>query len=272
MSEPYDYRAPAPSQPGRPQGWTGTSRMPTQSLGATPQDLPRTSDYGQYPPAPRRGPGGPRRPQGGPPPRSKALDYTLKGLGLLGIAVVSGLLWFLIRNNPAKPHQADNTPPPAPTGKYQFDPFQGQTTVSDCAAHSTGAVANFLKNDSCTSLTRSLYTTTLDGTQKVATSVAVVQMTSQGEAESLKSVSDEDNSGHVKDLIEDGVATIPDGPSSLQLAGYESKVKGDKLIIVMTEYADKTMDASSNLNKKSTDDTLKAVSTDAIDQGLGMSG
>lgn len=272
MSEPYDYRAPASSQPGRPQGWSGTSRMPTQALGAQAPDHGRTSDYAPYPPEQRPRPGGPRRPRQGPKPRAKGVDYALKGLGLLGIAVVSGLLWFLIRNNPAPQHQADPPADPAPTGKYQFDPFQPASSVTDCAAHATGAVMNYLRGSPCTSLTRSLYTTSLDNGQKVATSVAVVQMDSQNTAEGLKSVSDKDESGHVKDLIEENIATIPGGPSSLQNAGYECSVKGDKVIIVMTEYADNSMDNTGYFNQDGHGDTLKGVSTDAINQNLGTSG
>jgi hypothetical protein len=242
--------------------------MPTQALGAPQPDMTRNSEYAPYPPGRRPGGGGPRRPGQQPNQRSKGADYALKGLGLLGIAVVSGLLWFLIRNDPATPHQNQAAQPPAVSGKYQFDPFHDKSTATDCASHATGHVADFLRQTPCTALSRWLYTTTLDSGQKVVTSVVVVRMDSSDTALSLQAVSDTDNSGHVKDLIEDHVATIPGGPTSLQAAGYESAVKGDDVIIVMTEYQDDSLDK--NVTKQ-TDDLLKGVSTDAINQHLGTS-
>ncbi len=245
MSEPYDYRAPAPSPPGRPQGWSGTSRMPTQ---APPS----------YPPV-----GPPRDTER----RAKLIDYALKGLGLLGVALVSGLLWYLIRNNPA-PTGAAQTPPPSQTvGVYQFQPYHGIATETDCAAHSTDRVKAFFQQHPCVTLTRSLYTTSLTNSQKVITSIAVVRMDNAAGAKLLQQVSDENGSGHVKDLVEDGVV-IPGGPNALQDAGYYSVVRGSRVIVVMTEYVDGTLDTHGNLT--STNRTLRAVSQDAVKQGIGL--
>jgi hypothetical protein len=233
-----------------------------QALGAPPPDL-QAQQY-QPPGRPTGGPGQ-QRPK---PDRSKLLDYSLKGLGLLGVALIAGFLWFLIRNNPAQPAPVQSAPPTSTTGVYAFQAYHGATDETDCAGHSTGLVRNYLAAHSCAGLIRSLYTASLTNGQKVVTSVAVVRMASASSAEALRQISDENGSGHVKDLVEDGVV-IPGGPGTLQDAGYYSMVKGSRLIVVMTEYVDGAMDNKANLN--ASDTALKAVSKDAANQGIGQS-
>jgi hypothetical protein len=253
VSEPYDYRAPAPAPPGRPQGWSGTSRMPTQA----------PPEYG-YPPV-----GPPQRTQQprDPERRAKIIDYGLKGLGLLGVALVSGLLWYLIRNNPAPAGGAAAPPPSQTAGLYQFPPYQPAATESDCAGHATNKVRFYLQQHPCVSLTRSLYTTSLADSQKVVTSIAVVRMDTAAAARGLQQESDGNGTGHVKDLVEDGVV-IPGGPKSLQDGGYYSAVRGNRVIIAETEYVDGTQDTPSNLN--SNNHMLLGVSQDAVKQGIGL--
>ncbi len=266
MSEPYDYRAANPSGPGRPQGWTGTSRMPAQSLGTASQDQRPSSDYPPY--------GSPGRPSGGRsgggqfrPDRSRLVDYTLKGLGLLGVALVAGFLWFLVRNDPATPAQAHTSSPTAPAGVYAFQPYQPASTVGDCADHATDKVKDFLESHTCLSLRRSLFTASLTNGQEIVTSVAVVRMSAPADAAALEAISDTDQTGHVKDLVEEG-KVIPNGPDTLQEAGYYSLQRGSRLVIVMTEYVDGTLDNPANLAAK--DKLLKAVSADAAKQGIGL--
>lgn len=266
MSEPYNYRPSAPPQPGRPQGWTGTSKMPMQALGAPPPDLQPPSGYGPPYPPPERPRN--RRPGGFLRDRGKLVDFTLKGLGLVGVALVSGFLWYLIRNDPAAPSQANTNQPQQTTGIYAFQPYQGASMVTDCANHATDRVRAYLVTHPCTSLTRSLYTASLTDGDKVITSVAVVKMNTQAAAKGLRQVSDADNSGHVKDLVEEGTV-IPGGPNNLQNAGYVSRIKGTDVIIIMTEYVDNNQDSQNNLNANDT--TLKAVSSDAAKQNLGVS-
>jgi hypothetical protein len=268
VSEPYDYRAPAPPQPGRPQGWTGTSRMPSSALGAPP---PETSDYAPYRPSDRDlGRGGPGGPGGRPrPDRTKLVDYTLKALGLVGVALVSGFLWYLIRNNPAQQPVAHTAPPSSPAGIYAFQPFTNPSTLTDCAAHATNDVQRYLQNNPCVSLHRSLFTASLTDGDKVITSIAVVRMPTAAEATELKRISDGNSTGHVKDLVEDGVV-VPGGPQSLQNAGYVSRQHGARVVIVMTEFVDGGKDTGGNLN--ASDQSLRAVSADAAKQGIGGSG
>jgi hypothetical protein len=244
--------------------------MPTQALGTPPPDLRGSGEYQPYPPPSGRPPG--RRPgsHGGlGADRSKAVDYTLKGLGLLGVALVSGFLWFLIRNDPGQPTTPTSSSQTTQNGVYSFQAFHGATVVTDCAAHATEQVKSYLSAHPCVSLTRSLYTASLTDGQKVVTSVAVVQMGNSAAAGALRRISDGDNTGHVTDLVEDGTV-IPNGPSDLQEAGYSSTTRGSRLIVVMTEYVDGGLDTAANL--RSNDTALKAVSQDAINQGIGQGG
>ncbi|HEX5114563.1 MAG TPA: hypothetical protein VFW65_05115 [Pseudonocardiaceae bacterium] len=261
MSEPYDYRAPTPPQPGGPQGWPGTSRMPSSALGAPP---PETSDYGPYGPPERTTGGG----SGGRfrPDRSKLLDYTLKGLGLIGVALVSGFLWYLIRNNPAQQPVAHPAPPASSAGLYAFSPYTPPSTVTNCADHASADVHRFLESNPCVSLRRSLFTASLPDNDKVITSVAVVRMPTATAAAQLRKVSDGNGTGHVHDLVEDGVV-VPNGPKNLQDAGYFSQQRGARVIIVMTEFVDGTKDGA---GLSASDHTLRGVSADAAKQGIGL--
>jgi hypothetical protein len=236
--------------------------MPSSALGAPPAD---TSGYAPYGPSGRttgRGSGGRFRPD-----RSKLLDYTLKGLGLVGVALVSGFLWYLIRNNPAQQPTAHSAPPATPAGVYAFEPFTNPSTVTNCAAHATRDVLTYLENNPCVSLRRSLFTTQLTNSDKVITSVAVVRMPTDAAAAALRKISDGDNTGHIKDLVEDGVV-VPNGPKDLQEAGYYSRQRGPRVIIVMTEFVDGSQDGS---GLSASDHTLRGVSADAAKQGIGGS-
>jgi hypothetical protein len=235
--------------------------MPMQALGAPPPDLAQAG----YPPAQP----GPQRPQPPvQPSRSKALDYTLKGLGLLGVAVVSGFLWWLTHNQPAVTDQAG--PPPAhPTGKYQFTPYVAVSTDADCAKHATGKVQNFLQQNACVSVSRSLYTAKLADGDEVISSVAVVKMPTAAEAVALDKISKGNSTGHVTDQVEDGYP-VPNGPTSLEDGGYESRTSGSSEVIVITAFLNGAEDTQHALADQDTNALLKAVSTDALNQRLGL--
>jgi hypothetical protein len=129
---------------------------------------------------------------------------------------------------------------------------------------------NFFKQTPCLSLTRSLYTTNLPDSQKVITSVAVVRMDTAANAQAFRRVSDESGTGHIKDLVEEG-AVIPGGPKELQDAGYYSVVRGNRVVIVMTEFVDVTLDTNANLGNPTNNHTLRGVSQDAAKQRIGES-
>ncbi|HEX3788212.1 MAG TPA: hypothetical protein VHW44_10145 [Pseudonocardiaceae bacterium] len=239
--------------------------MPMQALGAPPADLGPSRDY----PTGYAGYGAaPQTSQGAPTPspeRPKALDYALKGLGLLCVAVVSGFLWFLIRNNPAPQHAPITTP--TSSGVYQFTAFHDPVYDTDCAANATEQVAAYLRAHPCTQLTRKLYTTSLANGETVVTSIAVVRMSTPTLAVGLNRLSALDGSGHVRDLVEQGVV-VPGGPRSLEDGGYYAKVSGSSVIIAVTEFNTASLDTTDNLTAEKK--ALTAVSQDAM--RLGTSG
>ena len=234
--------------------------MPMQALGAPPPDL----QSGGFPAQPGPPPGLQPPPERGG--RSKAMDYTLKGLGLLGVAVVSGFLWWLTHNQP--PVSTEGTAPPAqPTGKYSFTPYFSKATVNDCANHATNEVGSYLQGTQCVSMTRSLWTATLPDGDKVLTSIAVVKMPNAAQAAKLDQISDASGSGHVRDQVEEGYP-VPNGPTSLQNGGYASKAIGSDDVIVMTEFFNGNEDKNLGSNQAAKNE-LYAVSQDALNQHLG---
>jgi hypothetical protein len=240
-----------------------------QALGAPPADLTQSQEYpptylGYGPGQPPQQPQTPSRPPRDPAGRSKLLDYTLKGLGLLGVAVVSGFLWWLFRHNSTPSVQVSNTQSQQ-TGQFQFAAYHDPVYDTDCAAHATDQLKAFLQQHQCGQLTRSLYTTTLSDGEKVITSVAVVQMGDAGLAITLNGLSAGNGTGHVRDLVEEGTVRVPSGPRNLEDGGYASEVHGTSVIIAITEFVDKTHDTSTNLNAQTT--TLRAVSADALRLG-----
>jgi hypothetical protein len=194
------------------------------------------------------------------------MDYTLKGLGLFGVALVSGFLWFLTHNQ--APIQTQNTAPSnQQTGKYSFTPYVAQTVVGDCPDHATKLVKNYLQAHQCVSMTRSLWTATLPDNDKVITSVAVVKMASPAEADALDKISGASNSGHVQDQVEEGYP-VPNGPGTLQDGGYASKAIGSEDVIVMTEFAKGSEDVNLS-SQTAAKNELYAVSEDALKQAIG---
>jgi hypothetical protein len=241
--------------------------MPMQALGAPPPDLPPMSNYSQPqygPPTPQRGVPGPGG-QGPGKTRSKGMDYTLKGLGLLAVAVVSGLAWYLVNNNPPPATRLTMPTPSTSAGIYNFQPYNGRDTLTDCAGHSTARVQAYFKQHPCTSLSRTVYTTTLPDNDRVITCVEVVSMPSAAEARDLNALSKSDGSGHVHDQVEDKVTVVPNGPTDLENGGYASEAKGARVIIAVTEFYAGSEDQAPNL--KAQNNTLTNVSKDALRLG-----
>ena len=194
------------------------------------------------------------------------MDYTLKGLGLFGVALVSGILWFLTHNE--APVQTQNprqqTSRPASTPSPPTWPPDRRRLRHP--RHQPGVQA-FLQSHQCVSLTRSLWTATLPDGDHVLTSVAVVKMPSAARPPNSTRSSSDSASGHVKDQVEEGYP-VPNGPSTLEAGGYESKVDGSEDVIVVTEFLngaeDKDLDKQQAAKKE-----LYAVSKDALNQAIG---
>jgi hypothetical protein len=198
----------------------------------------------------------------------------MRGLGLVVIAVVSGLVWFYVTDDssdtPANTGGESTTPEPG--GVYQFTAHEKMprpNKVDNCADHAYRDVETFLKNTRCDHLARQLFVTEVDG-RTIYTSVSVVTMQNEHDAQELRDLTDTDGSGNVKDVVKDELVKI-DGLSSLSRAdGYKSKQIGQDVIIVESDFDPKDAtdkNADEKILDKVCDDAL--VLSDKVNNGSG---
>ncbi|HWE88956.1 MAG TPA: hypothetical protein VG317_05775 [Pseudonocardiaceae bacterium] len=232
MSESFDYNAP--TKPQARGGYEALDPDGTQRIAPPPG-----------PPS-----------AGRPGDRSKALDWTLKGLGLLLVAVLSGLVWWLFHQGSGP---TEKPPGSAVAGAYQFTPYHQPVNDSTCAPHATGQLRQYLVSHSCQQLSRSLYTTQLSDGRQVLVGVAVLHMGNTAAATGLDTLSNTSDTGHVKDLVEDKTAAAPNGPTNLENGGYASAASGTDEVIAVTEL----FASSQNGNAKA---ALNAVASAAVRQ------
>ncbi|TCO56819.1 hypothetical protein [Actinocrispum wychmicini] len=235
MSDPYrpgQYPPPGPDQ---------TTRIPPVPGRPMPQRGPRPRPDGQ---------------------RDKRREYLLKGLGLLLVAVVSGMLWWLIQQGGGSPDSAGagasgkNKPP---AGKYVFTKsteLSGPVRDSNCVEHSYRKVQTFFKTKNCTSLVRQLYSAPVNGKTAFA-SVAVVVMPTAQDAQDLKSLTEQDDTGNVADLVRDKKVKV--GTLSNLSNGFAARVQDATVVIVEANYESGSKDA----DKQALDD----VANDALRLG-----
>lgn len=192
-----------------------------------------TAPLGAVPPQPRP-------PVPGPPARDTR-SLLLRGAGLVAIAVVSGLLWFLIRHD-STPAEPVAQPPAQNTGQYQFTQVAGPAKSTDCAAKSYGKTHDFFVDNACQSLVRALYTTESGGA-KALVSVVLVGMPDSTKAKALKTLTEQDGTGNVTDLVKDKTFAGTGTPSvSGTNAAYASKVDGTNTTIVLADFYGKHSD------------------------------
>lgn len=207
--------------------------------------MPRVESSGR---SPAPSPGGHR-------PSGNGRGYLLKGLGLVAVAVVSGVLWYLLNASGGGGGQDA-----AAQGLYQFQQIKGPVADSDCAGNAYDDVASFLSSTPCEQLVRSLYTTSPANGSKVLTSVASVRMPSVHAAGELKRLTDTNDTGNIEDLVRSGVH-VPGAPEDLGNGGYASVRKGRLVVIVESDY----LGGSAKANPK----LLIKVSQDALRLGKG---
>jgi hypothetical protein len=196
-----------------------------------------------YPPTPgdRPPPFQLRHDDGPPPPRrSPALVWTLRVVGLLAIATLSGLVWFYIQNDDAPEQDPGYTQSVEQSdGEFDFAPHSAVSqpiTDENCAKHAYGKIEQFLAEHDCRQLVRGLYTTTVPDGRTVYTSVSVVRMADEQVAAELRKLTDTDNTGNVNDLVREKVVTI-DGLETLSGSdGYASAQHGTDVVIVESDY------------------------------------
>ncbi|MCK2254390.1 hypothetical protein [Crossiella sp. S99.1] len=185
-----------------------------------------------------------------------AVNYAVKGLGLVGVAILSGLLWVAFQ--PSLVVGTPTTPPGVPA--YQFQ-AHAEHRDTDCRKRAYGVVAEFLSSSKCQQVARSLHTTSTADGAKVVVSISVVRMADSKSAVELNQLASRDKTGNITDLLRDGY-TVPDGPRKLTGAGYASTVTGSVVTIVESDFF---TEGRADL------DLLKAISTDALRFGAIMS-
>ena len=207
-----------------------------------------------YEPAPA---GKPSSKLGGSMPPDKRNRLLLQGLGLLGVAVLSGLLfWGLQPSHIAGVAEAAGDQNNTVAGKYAFTRVAGPASDTNCAQHAFSKTQAFLQQHPCQQLVRSLYSTTMqDGTVAVV-SVADVKMPSADLADQLHQLTNGDGTGNVYDLLKDGGVTAAGMPTTSQLqdGGYAAATNGNVTTIALTAFVGGHQDKAA----------LKDISTDAL--------
>jgi hypothetical protein len=173
-----------------------------------------------------------QRVDAGGPQTKPAVGYLLKGAGLVAVAVVSGLLWWLVRHE--TPQAVAQ--PPAQNGEFAFTIANGPQVSTNCEENAYDKTKTFFADNPCQRLSRALYTTTSGGA-KALVSVVLVTMPDAASANQLKALTDKDGTGNVNDLIKDGTAKIDGAPKIYKSqAQYDSRVNGSEVTIVMTDF------------------------------------
>ena len=192
-----------------------------------PHFTPGPSDTAPIPAVPAQ----PGPPPG--PPRNRAL--LLRGAGLVAIAVVAGLVWYLIRHD-STPEEPVAEPPATTKPAFDYKLAEGPTKATDCAANAYSGAKKFFQDNPCKSLARALYTVQ-SGEAKALVSVVLVTMPDEAKATELKQLTDRDGTGNVSDLVRDGTFHDTDAPKlSGDEAEYESKASGAEVTIVLTDF------------------------------------
>lgn len=193
----------------------------------------------------------PRRPDRPPPiqfreeppasGRASGLDWALRALGLVAVAVVSGFLWWFLHNEPPEDTNTGlgggpTTEPTKTTGEFEFTAMIEEPVVErDCSGHAYGQIKEFLTGTPCEKLIRGVYRTEIEG-RTVVTSVSVVEMADKDTAKELRDLTDTDSTGNVNDLVREGVVSV-DGLETLSGGGgYDSEQDGTDVIIVEADY------------------------------------
>jgi hypothetical protein len=182
----------------------------------------------------------------------------LKGLGLLAVAVVSGLVWLVVvpKDKPVE------TPPPTTPSAGEFE-FAKSPQVpeplrdSECASHAYGQTKEFLTRTPCQQLTRGLFTTTTSDGRTVYTSVSVVRMKTLADASGLKQLTTRDGTGNVNDLVKDGAVQVP-GLRTLASGGFAAQQQDRDVIIVESDTV------QHGPNEQDHNALMKRISTDAV--------
>ena len=173
--------------------------------------------------------------QGSRPPKPRARLF--KGAGLLVVAVLAGLIWWLIRHDTGpigEPRAAEPTQGPLTSGPFDYTTATGPVVTNNCAAHSYGDLQAWFGEHPCERLSRGLYTAKVNGARALV-SVSVVTMSSNELARELYDLARTSGTGNVKDLVREGAANIPDAPDVAE-GQYKSTLNPPRVTIVEANF------------------------------------
>jgi hypothetical protein len=236
----------APYRPGQPQ-W------PANGPQRTPDRPPPIQFRQEEPPKPKGNP---------------ALLWGLRILGLVAVAVISGVVWYYITDDGQQQNTAneDTGEEQQTEGRFDLTPHPDMTepaTDQNCAEHAYGRIQQHLQATPCDHLSQQLFVTEVDG-RTVYASVSVVTMPDEEQAAELRALTDEDGSGNVNDVVRDGGVTI-EGMDRLSAGGgYAAKQVGKEVVIVEADLDPKDQSESEEDQKKDEDEILDPVCEDAL--------
>lgn len=179
-------------------------------------------------------------PEPPPPRRSPALLWLLRGLGLLAVAVLSGVVWWYVQgeDTPEGSSGATDTPVTQTMDGFSFvvhDKVPQPRLDSTCDQHSYGKVKKFFQRNPCEQLARALYVTRTEDGRKAYVSVSVVRMSSNEKAAQLRAMADRNGTGNVNDLVKEGIVEIR-SLNALNGGGYSAVQQGQNVIIVEADF------------------------------------
>jgi hypothetical protein len=188
------------------------------------------------------------------------LGWVGRGLVLVMISVVSGLIWSAI-----KPHQQNPAPSAqqGPQTAYSFTPTgrpEVDAKAADCKSISTGQVRELFSHTECAHVTRQLFTATLPGGQKVLASVITVTMPDdKTSAARLQSLAKGHDTGQIYALSHSQaqVGSLDDN------VAYQTQRNGNILVIGDAGYYGRQ-------KQPDNDPTLTNVSKEAIKLSRGL--
>lgn len=195
--------------------------------------------------------------QDGPPPGGgTGLNWPVRIIGLVAIAVVSGFVyWFLNNESPQDPATGYGDQPPSTvvttSGEFDFEMLEIDKPIvdKDCTKHSYGKIKDFLTENPCTQLVRAIYQAEIEdeygGFRTIYTSVSVVEMPDEAQATDLRELTDTDNTGNVNDLVREGEVTIAGLKTLSAGGGYDSSQDGREVVIVEADYDPEASDGGS---------------------------
>lgn len=200
-------------------------------------------------------------------PKNAALAWSLRGLGLVAVAVISGLVWYYVTNDTTETPQGTGTETTQeqPEGRYTMTPHPETTSpdrVTDCAKHAYHKIREFLQSTPCDHLARQLFTVDVDG-RTIYVSVSVVTMPDEEKAADLRKRTDEDGSGNINDVVRDGLVKVEGLDRLSGLDGYAATQSGRDVTIVESDFAKKDRSGDDQADE----DILDKVSEDALRYG-----